>query len=116
MTQSHEIVLTLVGLLDEVVREEYEERAAIIEFDANLPRNHAECLALLDVLQHHPYALIGLTAFRITRNGVPQYVLTTDRDNTKQLLAINGLDPTPINLIDILRNPFKGKALLAPLD
>jgi len=28
-----------------------------MEFDAELPRDHAECLALLDVLNRHPCAL-----------------------------------------------------------
>ena len=51
------LVAEIVKLLDENQREDFEERAAIIEFDANLPRGHAECLALLDVLRRNPDVL-----------------------------------------------------------
>ena len=47
---------TLLGL-DTHLREEFEERAAIIEYDAKLSRAHAECLALIDVLCRHPEVL-----------------------------------------------------------
>ena len=48
------LVAEVVNKLDEAMREAFEERAAIIEFDANLPRDHAECLALLGLLIRHP--------------------------------------------------------------
>ncbi|MCX7140798.1 MAG: hypothetical protein NT123_06810 [Proteobacteria bacterium] len=51
------IVEEIVNLLGENLREEFEERAAIIEFDAHLLRAHAECLALLYVLRRHPEVL-----------------------------------------------------------
>ena len=51
------IVEEIVSLLDDNLREEFEERAAIIEFDAHLLRAHAECLALLYVLRRHPEIL-----------------------------------------------------------
>lgn len=51
--ESHnEIVADLLGQLDERQREAYEERAGILEFDAGLTHDHAECLALLDVIRH----------------------------------------------------------------
>ena len=50
------LVADLVNRLDDTLREAYEERAGIIEFEANLPREHAECLALLNVLVSHPEA------------------------------------------------------------
>ena len=53
------LVADMVNLLDDNLREEFEERAAIIEFDAKLPRAHAECLALLDVLKRNPEVLIA---------------------------------------------------------
>ena len=50
--ESHnEIVADLLQHLDERQREAYEERAGILEFDAGLARDHAECLALLDVIR-----------------------------------------------------------------
>ena len=51
------LVADMVSLLDDNQREEFEERAAIIEFEAKVPRAHAECLALLDVLRRHPAIL-----------------------------------------------------------
>lgn len=55
------LVAEIVNVLDENQREDFEERAAIIEFDANLPRGHAECLALLDVLRRNPEVLTKIS-------------------------------------------------------
>ncbi|MGJ0486136.1 MAG: hypothetical protein ACR65R_16620 [Methylomicrobium sp.] len=54
------LVAEVVNQLDPDLREDFEERAGIIEFDANLPRAHAECLALLNVLLRHPECLLAL--------------------------------------------------------
>lgn len=51
------IVADIVNQLDANLREDFEERSAIIEFEAKVPRAHAECLALIDVLRRHPEAL-----------------------------------------------------------
>jgi hypothetical protein len=51
------LVADMVSLLDDNQREEFEERAGIIEFEAKVPRAHAECLALLAVLRRHPAVL-----------------------------------------------------------
>jgi hypothetical protein len=48
------LVATLLDRLNDNLREAFEERAGILEFDAGLPRAHAECLALLNVLVSHP--------------------------------------------------------------
>jgi hypothetical protein len=55
------LVAEVVSQLDADLREDFEERAGIIEFDANLPRAHAECLALLNLLLRHPECLQALT-------------------------------------------------------
>jgi hypothetical protein len=73
MSPSFAAIADLVGLLDENLREAFEERAGIIEFDANTPRDLAECLALLDVLRRHPGALLGVTALQVDLS----YVLAT---------------------------------------
>ena len=52
------IVADIVNGLDENLREDFEERSAIIEFEAKVPRAHAECLALIDLLRRHPEVLI----------------------------------------------------------
>ncbi len=51
------LVADMVKVLDAGLREEFEERAAIMEFDGKQSRAHAECLALLDVLRRHPGVL-----------------------------------------------------------
>ena len=44
------LVAEIFNALDDNLKEVFLERASIIEFDSNLPRAHAECLALLCVL------------------------------------------------------------------
>ncbi len=58
-TPIHPLVSEMVSKLSPALCEEFEERAAIMEFDGKLARAHAECLALLDVLHRHPEALGG---------------------------------------------------------
>ena len=57
-----ELVADMINFLDAGQREDFEERAGIIEFDAKLSRGHAECLALLAVLRRHPEVLIHAAA------------------------------------------------------
>ena len=45
------LVADMVNELDADRREEFEERAGIMEFDGKMPRAHAECLAFLNVLR-----------------------------------------------------------------
>lgn len=56
-TPYHPIVAEMLAALNEqqreAVREAFEERAAILEFDAGLDRNVAEALALLEVIRLH---------------------------------------------------------------
>ncbi len=44
------LVAEIFNTLDDNLKEAFLERASIIEFDSNLPRAHAECLALLCLL------------------------------------------------------------------
>jgi hypothetical protein len=57
-TPIHPLVAEMVSKLDPSLREEFEERAAILEFEAAMLRDHAECLALLEVIKRHPEVLI----------------------------------------------------------
>ena len=47
---SDPLVAEIFNTLDDNPKAIFLERASIIEFDSNLPRAHAECLALLCVL------------------------------------------------------------------
>ena len=44
-TPIHPLVADMVGKLHPALREAFEERAAILEFEAAMLRDHAECLA-----------------------------------------------------------------------
>ena len=57
ITPQDALVADLITRLDTEQREDFEERAGIIEFEAQVSRGHAECLALLDVLRRHPAVL-----------------------------------------------------------
>lgn len=54
---NNQLVADMVSKLSPALREEFEERAAIMEFEGRLDRREAEYLALLDVLHRHPDAL-----------------------------------------------------------
>jgi hypothetical protein len=44
------LVAEMFGTLNDNLKEAFLERASIIEFDSNLPRAHAECLAMICIL------------------------------------------------------------------
>lgn len=54
MTPIEPIVEALVSRLDANLREAFEERAGILQFEASKPRDLAEALALLDVIRSYP--------------------------------------------------------------
>ena len=90
MNRSCSDVADLVERLDADLREFFEERAAIREFDGGLPRDHAECLALLDTLRRDPLALVGVTVLRVEQGGVRCLVLTADADLAGSQLSAVG--------------------------
>lgn len=58
-TSSHPIVTDFADLLDENLREAWEERAAVMQFEAGIPRDLAEALALLLVIRQYPTAALA---------------------------------------------------------
>ncbi len=54
-----ELVAEVIKVLDASQREDFEERAGVIEFDSNIPRAQAERMALLDILRRYPSVLSG---------------------------------------------------------
>lgn len=51
-------IFEMLDRLDADLSEEWEERAAIMQFDCGLPRDHAELLALLAIVRKHPMAFM----------------------------------------------------------
>jgi hypothetical protein len=68
----------LVALLDADLRERFEERAAIMEFDGGLARSHTECLALIRVLRGISCALVSAVAFQIENDGHRRWTLANN--------------------------------------
>ena len=93
------LVAEIVDQLDEDLREEFEERAGIVEFDGNLGRAHAECLALLILLQHHPEAIVGLTVLEMQENGETYWVLTNDLATARKCVSERAALPTSLNAV-----------------
>ena len=57
---NHPTVTDFVARLDEGLREAFEERAAILEFDAGIQRDLAEALALLMLIRQYPKEVLAL--------------------------------------------------------
>lgn len=110
------LVANTVDKLDDEFREDFEERAGIIEHDGRLFRAHAECLALVDLLLRHPYCLSGLTAVEVKLDGVTQRVLTSNLPFARQLLAdIGGNEIAVLDPVDVVRQQYGDAAMLSTL-
>ena len=110
------LVAELVERLDASQREAWEERAAIMEVDGQLPRGHAECLALLDLLRRHPSVLSGVTVLEIELDGGTEWLLTTDLPYAQRYVAdVGGHEIAVHQLADVLLTQYGGVALLTTL-
>ena len=56
---SHPIVTDFAALLGENQREAFEERAAVMQFEAGIARDLAEALALLLVIRQYPQEVLA---------------------------------------------------------
>ena len=110
------LVAELVERLDASQREDLEERAAIMQFDGGLPRGHAECLALLDLLCRHPSVLSGVTVLEIELDGGTEWLLTTDLQYARRYVAdVGGHEIAVHQLADVLLTQYGGIAVLTTL-
>jgi hypothetical protein len=108
MQPQDQIVALIVGHLDENLRELFEERAAIVEFDAGLPRAHAECLALLGLLHRYPSLLKGALAVETDEHGERRWMLAADKSLLGDRTVIRS-----VSVDDVLREHFDGLAALS---
>lgn len=110
------LVADMVNVLGDNLREEFEERAGIIEFDAKKPRAHAECLALLDVLHRHPAVLTGVTVLQVALEGTTHILLTTNLNFARQQLAhIGGVELGGVDLAETIAKQLGGLAMLTKI-
>ena len=115
-TPINALVADMVNKLDDRLREDFEERAAITEFDAELPRAHAECLALLDLLHRNPALLTGVTVMQIEVAGAIQCWVTTDLESVRQHLSeIGAIEIGISDLKEVIDQQFSGIAALASI-
>ena len=115
MTELSIDVADLVARLSPAMREAFEERAGIREFDGGLPRDQAESLALLDVLREFPLALCPLTCLWVRQGTDTTHVLTSDRAGAEHLLKYHGIEVLcTVDLHEVLAQ-FDGLVRLAPI-
>ena len=115
-TPINTLVEDMVNILDDRLREDFEERSAIMEFDAELPRAHAECLALLDLLHRNPALLTGVTVIQVEVANAIQCWATTDLESARQHLSdIGGIEMSMCSLADVIDQQFSGIAALASI-
>lgn len=113
---SDPLVAELAERLDRSQREAWEERAAIMQFDGQLPRGHAECLALLDLVSRYPELVFGIAIVQIELDGASEWVVTTDLPFARRYIAdVGGNEIAVRNLADVLLTQYGGIALLTTL-
>lgn len=109
------LVSDLLHLLDRDLREEFEERAAIVEFEAGYPREHAECLAMLDVISRHPWVLDGVTVVEVDADDGRRWLVTTDWTGARRLRSAGDGAARFVALAEVVDGQFGGAAVLARL-
>lgn len=108
------LVASLVSGFDEEARQVFNTRAAALLQAGRFARGHAECLALLGLLQTHPALLTGLTAFAAHLDGGTHWLLTTDaRLARQQLDAAGGVDLEEIDPALVVRQQYANLAMLS---
>lgn len=116
VTPTDPLVAELAVRLDPNQREVFEERAAIMQFEGQLQRGHAEALAMLEVLLRHPKALTGISVLQIDLDGGTQWLLTTDLSFARRYLADVGANEiAQCNLADVVTEQYGGIAVLTTL-
>ena len=111
------LVADIVSQLDADLREDFEERAGIMQFDAQLPKDHAECLALIDLLRRYPNALSGVTVIEARYGEASEWLLTTHLEAARYHLAANGgIEVGTVDLAQVIHQQYAGLAMLTTVD
>ena len=116
VSPSDPLIAELVERLDASQREDFEERAGIMQFDGQLPRSHAECRAMLDLLRRHPSVLSGVSVLQIELDGGTEWLLTTDLAYARRYVTDVGVHEIAVHqLADVLLTQYGGIAVLNTL-
>lgn len=112
-TPDDALVAALVSKLDDNLREDWEERASIMQFDALLPKGYAESLAMLDLLCRHPEVLDRSIGMQIEIDGAAQWIVTNDPDYARQHLSdIRAKEIAVVDLRTVIEEQYSGVAML----
>jgi hypothetical protein len=99
--------------LDAGQMESWQERSAVLQFDAGLSRPLAEALALIELLRRYPAILGQLQVLAFERSGGTQWLLTGDLTHARQKVSdIGGVDVGCHSVADVVHDQFGGIALL----
>ena len=117
---SDSLVAVLVSKLDDNLLEDWEERASIMQFDALLPKGHAECLAMLDLLARHPEVLnsgvsdfAGVVVLHATIGQESMWLLSADSNAARQrLVDLGATEICEQGLRTVLGEQYSGIAML----
>ncbi|GAB3656445.1 hypothetical protein [Ramlibacter alkalitolerans] len=115
MTPVHPIVEALLCRLDDNLREAFEERAGILQFEAGHPRDLAEALAMLEVIRTNPLAVSGVTHLRARIEGSEASVLAVNAASARdRITLIEGLPSDSVSLADAVKE-IGSMGVLRPL-
>jgi len=104
LTPVNPIVDFLLSRLTPDLREAFEERAGIMQFEAGHARELAEALAMLEVIRTNPLAVSGLVALDILLDGEPLTIVTADLPWAHQHLQdCHARVVAPIDLVNAVR-------------
>ncbi len=110
------LVAEVVEQLDRDLQEDFQERAAIVEYDAGLDRAHAECIALIAVLVRNPDALCRIRVVQVERGGLVYWLVTTSADVARDHLSkTDGTAMKAAELADAVDDDFGGAVMMAAM-
>lgn len=99
--------------LDAGQMDSWQERSAVLQFDAGLPRPLAEALALIELLRRHPAILCQVQVLAFDRDGATQWLVTDDPTHARQVVSdIGGVVVSCPSVANVVRDQFGGIALL----
>jgi hypothetical protein len=82
------LVAEMVEQLNLDLQADFQERAAIIEYDAKVQRAHAEALALLNILDRHRDALSGVVCLCVEVDGVAHFYVADCLERAREHAAV----------------------------
>lgn len=116
MNPFHPIVEALYCRLDENLREAFEERAGILQFEAGQTRELAECLAMLEVVRTNPLAVAQFVLVQGTLAGAPVTAISPNLPTAKAHLEALGATGVGLADLSMALSQLGGTARLTPLN